>query len=154
MTSTIDRRWVVFDSNVYVASLREGIGGDAFADLEALAPRTFLAAVVVAELRRGARDEPARRLVDQLVRRFERVRRIVVPTAASWYGVGDVLAKLIRREPAMRAKVRGLWNDALIAMSARQIGATVVTGNVDDFTLLRRYVRFEMRESPGPRRAP
>lgn len=36
-----------------------------------------------------------------------------------------------------------LWNDALIALSARQIGATVVTRNVRDFALLRRYARFE-----------
>jgi hypothetical protein len=33
-------------------------------------------------------------------------------------------------------------------MSARQIGATVVTNNVRDFKLLRRYVRFEMAEAP------
>ena len=36
-----------------------------------------------------------------------------------------------------------LWNDALIALSARQVGATVVTRNVGDFALLRRYARFE-----------
>jgi predicted nucleic acid-binding protein len=32
-----------------------------------------------------------------------------------------------------------LWDDALIALSARQVGATVVTDNVDDFALLGEY---------------
>jgi len=41
-------------------------------------------------------------------------------------------------------KIARLWNDALIALSARQIGASVVTGNVGHFELLRRFVRFDL----------
>jgi predicted nucleic acid-binding protein len=44
----------------------------------------------------------------------------------------------------MRDKIARLWNDALIALSARQIGASVVTGNVGEFELLRRFVRFDL----------
>ena len=49
-----------------------------------------------------------------------------------------------RREPSLRAKVASLRNDALIALSARQIGASVVTGNVKDFELLHRFVPFDL----------
>lgn len=142
-------RWVVFDTNVYVAAIREGVNGPSFGRLEAAAPRTFLAAIVSAELRAGARDEAGRRLVVELLRRFDRLGRVVVPATESWNDAGDLLATIARREPALRTKIRSLWNDALIALSARQIGATVVTENLRDFRLLRRYTRFELEPAPG-----
>lgn len=144
-------RWMVFDTNIYVAALREGLSGASFDRLEEAAPRTFLASVVSAELRAGALDEAGRRAVIELVKRFERLGRVVAPTAGSWNDAGDALAKIARREPTFRTKVRGLWNDALIALSARQIGATVVTENLRDFGLLRRYVRFELEAAPAAR---
>jgi predicted nucleic acid-binding protein len=110
-----------------------------------------LAAVVGAELRAGALDDTAMTIVADLLRRFERLGRIVVPTAGTWTDVGDTLARIARREPALRPKLRGLWNDALIALSARQIGATLVTENLRDFALLRRYTRFEIEPAPGVR---
>jgi predicted nucleic acid-binding protein len=143
-------RWMVFDTNIYIAALREGLSGASFGRLEVAAPRTFLASVVSAELRAGALDEAGRRTVIELVKRFERLGRVVVPTAGSWNDASDVLAKIVRREPRFRTKVRGLWNDALIALSARQIGATLVTENLHDFGLLRRYVRFDL-EAAGAR---
>ena len=143
-------RWIVFDTNVYVAALRDGPDGAAFARLEESAPRTVLASVVYAELRAGAVDEAGRRAASELANRFERLGRVVVPTAGSWNAAGDVLAKIARGQPEFRTKVRGLWNDALIALSARQIGALVVTGNLQDFGLLCRYVRFELEAAPRP----
>jgi predicted nucleic acid-binding protein len=142
---------MVFDTNVYVAALREGLGGASFGRLEDAAPRTFLASVVSAELRAGALDEAGRRAVIELGQHFQRVGRVVVPTAGSWNDAGDLLARIARREPSFRMKLRGLWNDALIALSARQVGATLVTENLHDFELLRRYVRFELEGAPGPR---
>ncbi len=141
-------RWMVFDTNIYVAALREGLDGASFDRLQQTAPRTFLVSVVSAELRAGTLDEAGRRAVLDLVRRFECLGRVVVPTARSWNDAGDLLAKIAHREPTVRAKLRGLWNDALIALSARQIGATVVTENLRDFGLLRRYVRFELEAAP------
>ena len=144
-------RWVVFDTNVYVAALREGLSGFSFGRLNEAIPRTFLAAVVSAELRAGALDEAGRTLIRNLVSRFERLGRVVVPTYGSWNEAGDILARIVRREPSFRTKVPSLWNDALIALSARQIGATVVTENLQDFRLLHRYVRFGLEAAPGAR---
>jgi len=144
-------RWTMFDTNVYVAAIREGLGGISFGRLADAAPRTFLASVVSAELRAGALDETGRKIVIDLTQRFERLGRVVAPTSGSWNDAGDVLANITRREPRFRTKVRTLWNDVLIALSARQIGATVVTENVDDFRLLRRYLRFDLEVAPGGR---
>jgi predicted nucleic acid-binding protein len=88
-------------------------------------------------------------LVTELTRRFERVGRVIVPTDASWNDAVDILASMARREPSLRTKIRGLWNDALIALSARQIGATLATQTHRDVRLLRRYVRFELDVAPG-----
>jgi len=71
------------------------------------------------------------------------------PTAGSWNHAGDVLAKVARRDPMFRSRVRTLWNDALIALSARQIGATLVTETVRDFQRLRRYVQFDLEVESG-----
>ena len=137
-------KWVLFDTNVYVAALREGVRGAAFARIRESAPRTFLASVVSAELRAGAVDQTGRSVVLELTDRFDRLGRIVTPEARSWSLAGDVLGDIRRREPGMRDKIARLWNDALIALSARQISASVVTGNVGDFELLRRFVRFDL----------
>ena len=137
-------KWVLFDTNVYVAALREGVRGAAFARIRESAPRTFLASVVSAELRAGAVDQTGRSVVLELTDRFDRLGRVVTPEARSWSLAGDVLGDIRRREPGLRDKIAGLWNDALIALSARQIGASVVTGNVGDFELLRRFVRFDL----------
>ena len=137
-------RWVVFDTNVYVAALREGIDGAAFARIRDRTPRTVLASVVSAELRAGAVDRVGRLAVRELVEQFDRLGRIVTPDARSWNLAGDALGNIRRREPALRAKVTSLWNDALIALSARQIGASVVTGNVRDFELLHRFMPLDL----------
>ena len=137
-------KWVLFDTNVYVAALREGVRGAAFARIRESAPRTFLASVVSAELRAGAVDQTGRSVVLELTDRFDRLGRVVTPEARSWSLAGDVLGDIRRREPGLRDKIASLWNDALIALSARQIGASVVTANVGDFELLRRFVRFDL----------
>ena len=137
-------KWVLFDTNVYVAALREGVRGAAFARIRESAPRTFLASVVSAELRAGAVDQTGRSVVLELSKRFDRLGRVVTPEARSWSLAGDVLGDIRRGEPGMRDKIARLWNDALIALSARQIGASVVTGNVGGFELLRRFVRFDL----------
>src|SRR5437867_3636514 len=105
-------RSYVFDTNVYVKALREGEGAT-LTQLMEVAPRTYLPVVVSAELHAGARDEAGRRAVVALARRFERVRRLVVPTAASWNEAGHILATIARREPEHRSKIKTLWNDTL-----------------------------------------
>jgi predicted nucleic acid-binding protein len=55
-----------------------------------------------------------------------------------------VLARINRQEPAQRTRLARLVNDVLLAMSARQIGATLYTFNREDFTLIARYKTFSL----------
>jgi hypothetical protein len=52
---------------------------------------------------------------------------------------GHVLARINRQEPAQRTRLARLVNDVLLAMCARQIGATLCSLNREDFTLIARY---------------
>ena len=56
----------------------------------------------------------------------------------------EVLGAIGRREHYEGGKIRDLAFDVLIALSARGIGATVITSNVVDFRAIRRHMRFDV----------
>ena len=66
------------------------------------------------------------------------------PTGQHWIQAADVLAGVRRREHYEANKIRELAFDVLIALSARSIGATVVTCNRSDFEMIRRYLTFQV----------
>ena len=137
---------LVFDTSVYIAILRDGRFAGSFRErYRRDVPHTHMCSVVVQELLAGARSARHRRLAAALYEPFERVRRIVVPTHRVWKDAGTVLATLWSRLPAARSRVaRGLVNDALIALTARSIGAGVVTRNEKDFRLIREIRPFHL----------
>lgn len=137
------KQWI-FDTSVYIAAIRAGLDSRAAVLLQERLPRTHLASVVSAELRAGALTEVGRRAVHDLTFRARRVGRVVTPTASGWERAGDILGRIRRNEPRLRSKVPTLWNDLLISISARQIGATVVTTDAGDFWLLQRYLGFDL----------
>src|SRR5437667_7998588 len=137
---------LVFDTSVYIAILRDGRFAASFRErYRRDVPRTHMCSVVVQELLAGARTARHRRLAAALYEPFERARRIVVPTHRVWKHAGMVLSMLWNRLPAVRSRVaRGLVNDALIALTARSIGAAVVTRNERDFRLIRGIRPFDL----------
>lgn len=136
-------RWL-FDTSVYVAVLRD----EAFArefrprylrDI----PHTHFSSIVAQELLAGARTPRHERQAGALYEPFERARRIVTPSHRVWKEAGTLLAALARKQPRFRSKLaRGFLNDVLIALSARGIGASVVTRNGEDFRLIQRFRNF------------
>jgi predicted nucleic acid-binding protein len=137
-------RPVVSDTTVYVAALRAGPVSDAARLLRSHLSRTHLSAVVAAELEAGAVTPEARRAVAAVVGAARRVGRIVVPAFSGWLRAGSLMATIRRQEPEYGSRLPRLWNDLLIALSARDNGATVFTANRADFELARRHVRFEL----------
>jgi predicted nucleic acid-binding protein len=137
---------LIFDTSVYVDVLRDAEFAKAFRPRYARdLPRTHFSSVVVQELLAGARTFRHRRQAAALYEPFERVRRMATPTHAIWTEAGTVLAALYARVPAARDKLRrGLLNDVLIALSGRTLGATVVTRDGADFTLIRRVRPFAL----------
>ena len=125
-------RWAILDTAVYVDHWEQGLHVEALADVRgAFVVRH--SAVVLSELRRGARTPQARRLVESLfrlaVRRWE-------PTSTDWWEAGALIRRIGDAQRWDRNKRRDFQNDALIALTARRHGATVVTTNRTDFELL------------------
>lgn len=128
--------WAILDTSVYVGSWERGLYAEVLDNVR----RTYItrhSAVVLSELRRGARRPEARRRVDAL----HRLARIVwEPTAADWWEAGRLIRRIGDAQSWDTSKRRDFQNDALIALTARRHRATVVTANRTDFDLLSREV--------------
>ncbi|MBI3659346.1 PIN domain-containing protein [Candidatus Acetothermia bacterium] len=132
---------VLLDTNVLIDWLNAGKYSEF---LFARGLVKYLSAVVLLELEAGAFSSKDRRLVRQLARGFEQVRRIVVPTAADWQEGGRLLRQLQQERDYNLSKAHSLAHDVLIALSARRIGAVVVTQNSADFEAIRQLRSFSL----------
>ena len=132
-------RWAILDTAVYIDHWEGALGlEDALADVR----RAFVvrhSSVVLSELRRGARTAAARRNVSAL----HRIAAVQwAPTAEDWWRAGELVRTIGDAHDWEIAKRREFQNDALIALTARHHGATVVTRNRGDFELLARKLHL------------
>lgn len=125
--------WAVLDTSIYIGHWERGLYEEFLDQVR----RVFVirhSAVVLSELRRGARTRKAQELVESLHRlaalQWE-------PTAADWWEAGKLVRTIGDSHEWDRGKRRDFQNDALIALTARRHGATVVTANRRNFELLR-----------------
>jgi len=133
-------RWAILDTNVYIGHWELG---HYHAELEIIR-RSYVirhSSVVLSELRRGARTRAAQRMVESLHRltpvQWE-------PSAADWWEAGQLIRKIGDAQGWETQKRRDFQNDALIALTARQKGATVVTANRIEFELLAKELRIQL----------
>ena len=135
---------LIYDTSVYLEILRsKTFAGSLRPRYEADIPSTFFSSVVIQELLAGATDRLKRAVVEGLYRPFKRNRRIVSPGDTTWEEAGRLLGAMRGHRKDQGDRLSGSFvNDLLIALSARGVGARVVTLNADDFSLIRRYVAF------------
>jgi predicted nucleic acid-binding protein len=121
---------VLLDTNVFIDYLR--VGHHAEWVWGGAEPRIrFLSAVVLLELRLGANTTRRRRAVDRIAAAFP-PERIVAPTPRLFDRAGT-LFHVLYQSGRGRTDRLGPIDDVLIALTAWQIGATVVTSNLADF---------------------
>ena len=121
---------VLLDTNVFIDYLRAGLHADwVFGRVGHII--RFLSAVVLLELRLGADTPRRKRAVDRLHKAFPS-GRLIAPAPALFDHAGR-LFRTLYGDGAGIADRLGPLNDLLIALTARQIGATVVTGNLQEF---------------------
>jgi predicted nucleic acid-binding protein len=104
-----------------------------------------MSAVVVMELRAGAFSPRDRKLLQRLEGTFRQVERLVVPSETVYSEAGDVLRLLQSRRGYQLRGSHSIVNDVLIALSARSIGAAVVTQNADDYSAIRSIRPFRLQ---------
>jgi predicted nucleic acid-binding protein len=135
----------ILDTNVYLSAINSEAGTVLFTQrFLPLIFRTYLSSIVVEELYAGALDQQGIQFVERYTRALERAGRIVSPTFQDWKEAGKLVARLTQKEPGRKSKVQQMLNDFLLALCARQIGATLVTFNRKDFELIRRYKPFSL----------
>jgi predicted nucleic acid-binding protein len=132
---------VVIDTNVYVDWLNHGRHEEALFQREIV---KYMSAVVLMELRAGAFSRRDQRLLQRLERAFERAGRILTPTRAVFADAGDVLRRLQADRGYRIGASHSIANDVLIALSARSIGATVVTQNEGDYRAIQAVTPFRL----------
>jgi predicted nucleic acid-binding protein len=124
--------WAVIDTSVYVGYWERGLYEGTLDEVR----KAFIvrhSAVVLSELRRGARTREAERTVMRL---HDLAREVWEPTARDWWEAGRIIRTVGDAHDWDRNKRRGFQNDALIALTAKRHGASVVTANREDFALL------------------
>jgi predicted nucleic acid-binding protein len=126
--------WAVLDTNVYVDFWERGLHAQALQAIHA----AFVirhSAVVLSELRRGARTQQARRTVEGLYRLATEVWE---PSADDWWQAGKLVREIGDQQTWDVHKRREFQNDALLGISVRRRGGLLVTSNRSDFQLLER----------------
>jgi len=134
-------RAAILDTNVYIDFWERGSNAGPLARIHA----AFVvrhSAVVLSELRRGARTQQARRTVESL---FRHAPEVWEPSAADWWeggklirDVGDEQAPTVAFATWDTNKRREFQNDVLIALTARSKDALLVTSNRADFQKIER----------------
>jgi len=95
---------------------------------------------VLHELRRGARTALELQFVNELARKI----RVLTPTESHWLEAAEILSQIRKRKGYDTHKLRELAFDVLIALSARDIGATLITCDQQDFAEIRKHVLFKV----------
>jgi predicted nucleic acid-binding protein len=141
-----------FDTNVFIHAFRDANAEAAMlAFLERALPFTFLSAVVMQELAAGARTpKRMRRLEQSVFGPFARRGRVFAPSSGAFAASGRLLATVAAREgwDTVREKP-SLLNDALLAVSCRERGITLITQD-SDYTRFQPFLKKWQHVAPWP----
>ena len=134
-------RSAVLDTNVYVDFWERGLHAQT---LEAVHAAFVVrhSAVVLSELRRGARTQQARRIVEGL---FRLATEVWEPNSDDWWEAGKLVREIGDQHTWDVHKRREFQNDVLIGLSVRRRGGLLVTSNRSDFQPLERRLGLRMR---------
>ena len=137
---------ILLDTDVYLFAIRSEDGAAFFENrFIPLVFQTYVSGIVVEELYAWALDSQAVRLVERYVGALERAGRVVAPSFQDWKEAGKLIARVTRKEPALKSKTQQILNDILVSLCARRIGADLSTFNRDDFELIRRHKSFSLK---------
>ena len=126
------------DTSFLTEHFRKGTVQDSFIDLTRHYHIAF-SSVVLMELLSGAYEPKERRLIDQIRRTFT----VLTVSERQWYICGDIMMKLRKDKKVYPVRVRSLLADILIAVSACDVGAVLITKNKKDFKLIKDVFDFK-----------
>ncbi len=132
---------VIFDANIYIGIFNRGLYQD---EINAFNKIMYLVHPVLHELWMGAKGVREIKHMMRFSKAFIRLGRLVKPEPATQMLIGRVCQRL-RATGKLDPKNPRNYKDICIALLARQIGATVVTDNIDDFRSIKEVIAFRFR---------
>jgi len=129
---------IIIDTNIYIDIFNAGLHFNLRNPFQYI---VFLAYPVLHELWMGTKGK---REVDHLTafqNEFIKLKRLIIPTTSTLVSIGQVCHHLRvtgRLDPVYPKH----YNDISIAVLARQIGATLVTKNSNDFKVIQSALDF------------
>ena len=132
---------VVFDTNIYIGIFNHGLYQDEISGLNKV---MYMVHPVLHELWIGAKGNAEIKHLIRLGSTFVKLGRLIQPDPSTQILIGRVCHKL-RFSGKLDPKNPRDYNDVCIALLARQIGATVITRNVDDFKRINEAIDFNFR---------
>jgi predicted nucleic acid-binding protein len=121
---------LLLDTDVFIDYLRADLRADWISG-ELSNTIRFLSSVVLMELRLGADTSRRKRAVDRIQAAFP-PGRLIAPLPALFDHAGRLFRNLHGDGSGLADRL-GPVNDLLIALTARQMGATIVTSNLQEF---------------------
>ncbi len=100
----------------------------------------FLSAVVFNEFVRGCHDSRSMEIAHGLLIVF--VGRLITPSENNWIECAQITERLLKQKKRNKQDILLLQNDILIALSARDHQAKLITSNKKDFQLLEKIILF------------
>lgn len=126
---------IIFDTSIFIDHLRTGCHQE---KLDTISGLIRTSSVVLAELWRGAT-----KLAEiSFLKELEKNHPILTPTEKNWMESGQILGKMRADKGFSPEKLRDLHFDVLIALTARNHGARLITSNGGDFQMIRKYRDF------------
>ena len=135
---------VIFDTSVYIPFINDGITYPTRElNVDIGKQMLYMSAVVIEELYAGAFDTQSIKLLDTLYKTFKSLNRLLIHEASDWQKAGKVIANIGKKYGFEDIFLSKITNDVLIAVSARRIGALVITNNTKDFSRIKEFVDFK-----------
>ncbi len=128
---------VLLDTNVFIDYLRADLHADWIFGGVSNTIR-FLSSIVLMELRLGADTPRRKRAVDRIQVAFP-TGRLIAPLPVLFDQAGRLFRTLYGDGSGFDDRL-GPVNDLLIALTAKQMGATVVTSNIQEFRQIATHV--------------
>ena len=133
---------IIIDTNIYIDIFNSGLHGNLRNPFQYI---IFLVYPVLHELWMGAKGKREIKHLTAFQNEFIKLKRLIVPTFSTLILIGQACHQL-RTSGNLDPVHPKHYNDISIAALARQIGATVITRNDEDFIEIQSTIDFAVEK--------
>ena len=133
---------IIIDTNIYIDIFNSGLHKNLRNPFQYI---VYLAHPVLHELWMGAKGKLEIKQLVTLQNEFIKLKRLIIPTVATLVLIGKAGHQL-RTTGKLDPVFPKHYNDISIAALARQIGAAVVTRNIQGFRVIQRAIDFDFEK--------